>query len=57
VSAISSEGTFPLFAGFCGVTFVYVRWFLPETKSKTPEEVQEMWSDRAELHRAIHITK
>ena len=37
VNAISTEGTFLLFAGFCVVTFVYVRWFLPETKGKTLE--------------------
>jgi MFS family permease len=54
VNAISTEGTFLLFAGFCVVTFVYVRWFLPETKGKTLEEVQEMWADPAELHRSIH---
>ena len=54
VNAISSEGTFLLFAGFCVVTFIYVRWFLPETKGKTLEEVQQMWADPAELHRAIH---
>lgn len=54
VDAISTEGTFLLFAGFCVVTFVYVRWFLPETKGKTLEEVQGMWADREELHRAIN---
>jgi MFS transporter, SP family, galactose:H+ symporter len=57
VNAISTEGTFLLFAGFCVVTFIYVRWFLPETKGKTLEEVQKMWSDPAELHRAIHTWK
>jgi len=54
VDAISTEGTFLLFAGFCVVTFMYVRWFLPETKGKTLEEVQRMWSDPAELYRARH---
>ena len=54
VDAISTEGTFLLFAGFCVVTFIYVRWFLPETKGKTLEEVQRMWADPAELHRATH---
>jgi MFS family permease len=52
VNAITTEGTFLLFAGFCVVTFVYVRWF-PETKGKTLEEVTDMWSDPAELHRAV----
>jgi MFS transporter, SP family, galactose:H+ symporter len=54
VNAITTEGTFLLFAGFCVITFVYVRFFLPETKGKTLEEVQDMWADPAELHRAIH---
>jgi SP family galactose:H+ symporter-like MFS transporter len=53
VGAITTEGTFLLFAGFCVVTFVYVRWFVPETKGKTLEEVQEMWSDPEGLERAI----
>ena len=54
VNAISTEGTFLLFAGFCVITFIYVRFFLPETKGKTLEEVQDMWADPEELHRAIH---
>ncbi len=53
VNAITTEGTFLVFAGFCIVTFVYVRWFVPETKGKTLEEVQAMWQDPDELHRAI----
>ncbi len=54
VNAITTEGTFLLFAGFCVITFVYVRFFLPETKGKTLEAVQDMWADPEELHRAIH---
>jgi Sugar (and other) transporter len=57
VNAISTEGTFQLFAGFCVVTFVYVRWFLPETKVKSLEQVQKIRADPAELHRAIHSWK
>jgi SP family galactose:H+ symporter-like MFS transporter len=53
VNTITTEGTFLLFAGFCVVTFVSVRWFLPETKGKTLEAVSNMWADPAELHRAI----
>jgi SP family galactose:H+ symporter-like MFS transporter len=53
VSAITTQGTFLLFAGFCVVTFFYVRFFVPETKGKTLEEVQVMWQDPEELQRAI----
>ena len=53
VNAISTEGTFLLFAGFCVITFIYVKLFVPETKGKTLEEVEVMWNDPHELHRAI----
>ena len=53
VNAITTEGTFLLFAGFCIITFVYVRWFVPETKGKTLEEVQVMWSEPKQLRDAI----
>ena len=53
VGAITTEGTFLLFAGFCIVIFVYVRWFVPETKGRTLEEVQHLWSDPEQLRAAI----
>jgi MFS family permease len=53
VDLITTQGTFLLFAGFCVVTFVFVHRYLPETKGKTLEEVQEMWGDPDELHRAV----
>jgi sugar porter (SP) family MFS transporter len=53
VDAITTQGTFLLFAGFCVLTFVYVRFFVPETKGKTLEQVEAMWSDPEELERAI----
>jgi MFS transporter, SP family, galactose:H+ symporter len=53
VKAITTSGAFLVFAGFCALTFVFVRRFIPETKGKTLEQVQEMWSDPEELHRAI----
>ena len=53
VELIGTAGAFFLFAAFCIVTLVFVRRFLPETKGKTLEEVQEMWTDPAELRRAI----
>jgi MFS family permease len=53
VDAITTQGTFLLFAGFCLLTFIFVRWFVPETKGMTLEEVQQMWSDPQALHQAI----
>ncbi len=31
------------------MTFVFVRRYVPETKGKTLEEIQQMWDDEAEL--------
>jgi sugar porter (SP) family MFS transporter len=53
VSAITRPGAFLLFAGFSALTFVFVRWFVPETKGKTLEEIQQMWSDPQALRQAI----
>ena len=53
VSLITTAGTFLLFAGFCVITFGYVRWFLPETKGKSLEEVQVMWSDPVAFKEAV----
>jgi hypothetical protein len=53
VDALTTQGTFLLFAGFCGLTFLFVRYFVPETKGKTLEEVQLLWSDPHALHRAV----
>jgi MFS transporter, SP family, galactose:H+ symporter len=53
VGWITTQGTFLLFAGFCALTYIFVRRFVPETKGKTLEEVQQMWSDPQALHQAI----
>lgn len=53
VDALTTGGAFFLFAGFCALTFVFVRWFIPETKGKTLEQVQDMWSDPRELRSAM----
>jgi Sugar (and other) transporter len=34
VGASTTGGTFLPFAGFCVVTFAYVRWFVPGTKGQ-----------------------
>jgi SP family galactose:H+ symporter-like MFS transporter len=53
VDLISEAGTFWLFAGFCAVTYVFVRRFVPETKGKSLEEVEMLWSDPEAIRRAI----
>ncbi len=53
VDLITEAGTFWLFAGFCGVTYVFVRRFVPETKGKSLEQVELLWSDPAAIRRAI----
>jgi MFS transporter, SP family, galactose:H+ symporter len=53
VDLITEAGTFWLFAGFCAVTFVFVRWFVPETKGRSLEELEELWADPAAIRLAI----
>lgn len=45
VGLITTTGVFWLFAGFCAVTFVFVRRVVPETKGKSLEAIQSMWGD------------
>jgi len=35
------DGTFLLFAAFCMIGLFYILFFVPETKGKTLEEIQE----------------
>jgi len=53
VDLITEAGTFWLFAGFCAVTFIFVRRFVPETKGKSLEEVEVLWGDPSAIRRAI----
>lgn len=48
VQAIGSSMTFWLFAAFCAISFVWVYRYVPETKQKSLEQIQQMWS--AKLH-------
>jgi MFS family permease len=54
VDLITEAGTFWLFAGFCAVTFIFVRRFVPETKGKSLEEVEVLWGDPKAMRRALH---
>ncbi len=53
VDLITEAGTFWLFAAFCAVTHLFVRRFVPETKGKSLEEVEVLWSDPEAIRRAI----
>jgi len=43
VDAIGESTTFFLFALMCVATFVFVWFFVPETKGRSLEEIQEDW--------------
>jgi sugar porter (SP) family MFS transporter len=43
VDAIGESTTFFLFAAFCVVTYVFVWRYVPETKGRSLEEIQERW--------------
>ncbi|MGX1615960.1 MFS transporter [Micromonospora chalcea] len=43
LDALGRSGVFALFAGLCVVGFLFVRRFLPETRGRTLEQIQQMW--------------
>ncbi|MEV4692667.1 MFS transporter [Micromonospora echinospora] len=43
LDALGRSGVFALFAGLCVVGFLFVRRYLPETRGRTPEQIQQMW--------------
>ena len=53
VDWIGQTGVFWLFAGFCVVTYIFVRQVLPETKGRSLEQIQEMWRDPDKLRSAV----
>ena len=53
VDLITTTGVFWVFAGFCGVTFWFVRQYVPETKGRSLEQIQSMWGDPAALAAAM----
>ena len=55
VGLITTTGVFWLFAAFCGITFVFVRRVVPETKGKSLESIQSMWGDPTALAAAMEV--
>jgi sugar porter (SP) family MFS transporter len=47
IDAIGESATFWLFAGFSALAYVFIARFVPETKGRTLEEIEAMWSARA----------
>ena len=46
ISTLFVQGTFWLFAGFSILSFLFTLFYLPETKGKTLEEIEEMFAER-----------
>ena len=44
--AITTAGSFWLFGGMCALGFLFAVFLLPETKDKTPEEVQAFFGTK-----------
>ncbi len=44
LDAIGASATFWLFAFFCAVAYVWIRRYVPETKGRSLEEIQEIWA-------------
>lgn len=43
LGALGRSGVFALFAGLCVLGFLFVWRYLPETKGRTLEQIQDMW--------------
>ncbi|XP_071082979.1 proton myo-inositol cotransporter-like [Haliotis cracherodii] len=52
---ITKYGTFWLYAGMCVVGFVFVLIFLPETKDKSLEEVEQLFMTSGSREEKIHF--
>ena len=46
INRINGSGTFWLYGAVCLVGTLYTIFFVPETKGKTIEEIQQMFSSR-----------
>ncbi len=43
IGAIGNSLTFWLFALFCGISWVWIYYRVPETKGQTLEQIQQFW--------------
>jgi hypothetical protein len=49
VDAIGESTTFFMFSALCIVTYAFVHRWVPETKGKSLEEIQERWVVKGDL--------
>ncbi|WP_326564048.1 sugar porter family MFS transporter [Micromonospora peucetia] len=52
LDALGRSGVFALFAGTCVIGFLFIWRYLPETKGKTLEEIQQMWATGGRARRS-----
>ncbi|RUL91922.1 MULTISPECIES: sugar porter family MFS transporter [Micromonospora] len=50
LDALGRAGVFALFAGLCALGFLFVWRYLPETRGKTLEQIQDMWAAGGRTH-------
>jgi SP family arabinose:H+ symporter-like MFS transporter len=51
---IGSSGTFWFFSFFCVVAFIFVYRFLPETKGRSLEQIEEDWKENSDPAPFVH---
>jgi len=44
INWFSASGVFLGYAIVCGASFAFIAWRLPETKNRTLEEIESIWS-------------
>lgn len=54
---VGSAATFYLFAFFSITAFLWIRRYVPETKGRSLEEIQELWDDPDPVRRSEHTSR